>query len=342
MRKKFYIIGVYPPPYGGVTVKCDLFFCMLKNSQVNVEKVDMYEFGRTKSNFFVMLRKYIKIFKSKDSIVYCLDSKRLRVVMGLQFFWKKSYERTTILATGGVFPETISKYPFFENCLKKCKGVWVETEGMKQKLLERGFENVEFFPNPKSEVGYCIPREVGKKEPLSLVYFSQISREKGVGDIIELVDLLNKDGNIHYQLDFYGPIVSDFKEEFEDFIRNSKNTSYCGVFDSTRSGVYKKLNEYDVLLFPTHWDTEGVPGILVEAKMSGLAVIASDKSYNKELIRVDNQEGIILCQPYSVEMYNTIKRMDSDRIYLQAMKEGSSKSRKRYVLEKYESMIEKL
>lgn len=34
-----------------------------------------------------------------------------------------------------------------------------------------------------------------------------------------------------------------------------------------------------------------VPGILVEAKMAGIAVIASDRSYNREIVQVDQLEG---------------------------------------------------
>ena len=101
-------------------------------------------------------------------------------------------------------------------------------------------------------------------------------------------------------------------------------------------------DEYDILLFPTHWNTEGVPGILVEAKMAGVAVIASDRSYNSELIQVDKNEGVVIHQPYFSEMYKYIKKMYFDREYLQKIKEGSSQSRKRYALEEYKDMIQKL
>ena len=35
MEKKCYVIGVYPPPYGGATVKCELFCDTLKDTQIS-------------------------------------------------------------------------------------------------------------------------------------------------------------------------------------------------------------------------------------------------------------------------------------------------------------------
>ena len=48
MRGKCYLIGVYPPPYGGATVKCKLFCDTLKDAKISVEKIDAYEFKRNK------------------------------------------------------------------------------------------------------------------------------------------------------------------------------------------------------------------------------------------------------------------------------------------------------
>lgn len=131
-------------------------------------------------------------------------------------------------------------------------------------------------------------------------------------------------------------------EKFEEFVNKSPNVKYCGVFDSTKSSVYKKLNEYDILLFPTHWKGEGVPGILVEAKMAGLAVIASPMNFNAEIIREDNKEGFLLEKDYAVEMAEIIKKCAENRELLKSIKEESYKSRKRYSINEYEKMLEKI
>ena len=137
-------------------------------------------------------------------------------------------------------------------------------------------------------------------------------------------------------------VVPDFKEEFEAFLPASNHVRYCGVFDSAKDNVYQKLNEYDVLLFPTRWEGEGVPGILVEAKMAGLAVIASRQNYNAELVREDLQEGILLNDQYAEEMFQAIGLLSKQSDKLQTIKNASYTSRKRFSLEEYQSLLETL
>ena len=126
---------------------------------------------------------------------------------------------------------------------------------------------------------------------------------------------------------------------FQEFIRKNENVRYCGVFDTIRNNVYQKLNEYDILLFPTKHATEGVPGILVEAKMAGVAVIASDRCYNAELVVEADLEGKLVHQDYAQEMYEIIVEFDLNRDLLNKIKRGSFKSSERYTIEKYNEMV---
>lgn len=43
MEKECTIIGVFPPPYGGVTVKCKLFCDWLKEHSVLVKELNVYD-----------------------------------------------------------------------------------------------------------------------------------------------------------------------------------------------------------------------------------------------------------------------------------------------------------
>lgn len=337
MGKNVYLIGVYPPPYGGVTVKCKLFSAMLAMRGMNATEIDLYEASRHKARAGSVIRQCVQSFRSEDPIVYCSDSKRLQVMLKLQSLFPASLGNTTVLAVGGTFPKIVADHKSFGLLLKKVKGIWVETEGMKEKMAEMGFSNVSVFPNPKSEEGACPPVMSDPHQPLKLVFFSQISKEKGVDDIIQLVELL-KERDISYHIDFFGHVVPEIQERFHAFVAQNANVDYCGVFNSAKSSVYEKLNGYDILLFPTHWFAEGVPGILVEAKMAGLAVIASDRNFNAEIIQEDCDEGFIIREDYPREMAELVNRCAEDRALVNRMKEGSFHSRKRYALEEYESM----
>ena len=70
---------------------------------------------------------------------------------------------------------------------------------------------------------------------------------------------------------------------------------------------YNTLAQYNVMLFPTFWPGEGFPGVLIDALMAGLPVIASDWHFNSDIV----QEGLT---------GKIIKSQDEDALY-EAMKD---------------------
>lgn len=72
--------------------------------------------------------------------------------------------------------------------------------------------------------------------------------------------------------------------------------------------VMAKLRLYNVLIFPSHYEGEGCPGILIEALSVGLPVIASNWKYNKEFI-IDGVNGF-LCDTFDAKSYlNAIEKI---------------------------------
>ena len=41
--KKCYVIGVFPPPYGGATIKCKLFCKLLEKNNIEIMNIDLME-----------------------------------------------------------------------------------------------------------------------------------------------------------------------------------------------------------------------------------------------------------------------------------------------------------
>lgn len=333
-----------PPPYGGVTVKNKLLYELISESG-NIKIIDLMECKRSIWKAPYILFRCIKEWIYAENIIYGIGtSERLKFLLQMQKIIRKSFPKTSVIAMGGIFDKSVLQDKFLKIECRKLKGIWVETDGMKKNLVSNKFENVYIFPNPKSGRGCCSPQKVQEKDKLKVLYFSQISREKGVIDIFNTIDLLEEfyGRKQEFTFDFYGHIVENFKDEFSIFIEKHDCIKYHGVFDATKNSLYKKLNEYDVLLFPTHWNTEGVPGILVESKMSGLAVIASQKSYNEEIVREECNEGIIIKDNYSVEMAKALIKMKDSPEWLTTLKENSFYSRKRFELEKFQNISKEL
>lgn len=99
-------------------------------------------------------------------------------------------------------------------------------------------------------------------------------KEKGIEDAINAVKTVNKEaGRIVYTLDIYGQVDSRQTQWFE----NLKNTfpdyiKYRGLIDYDKS--VDVLKNYCVLLFPTHFYTEGIPGTILDAYAAGIPVIS--------------------------------------------------------------------
>lgn len=348
-EKKVTYIGELPPPYGGVTVKNKLIYeqlhYLLARNMDDGRKpvISMIDLMRCKESpyfLFVNIGKILCTFGGTGTIFYGFGSMlRLSAIIGIQSMFPGSLKRTVIIGMGGLFSEKVIKSTVLRKQLKKARAILIETEGMKRILERDGFTNAVLFPNPKTEEGACEPQMRNQTEPLKLVYFSQISKTKGALDTMEAVRRLNKRGNLSFIIDFYGRIMDDVKEEFEIFVKEYDNVAYKGIYDSAEGHVYQELNRYDLLVFPTHWKAEGVPGILIEAKMAGIAVIASNTAYNAEVVQEDLMEGIIIRDDFPENLFCHIARICEDIQLLRSLKEGSSRSRTRYSLEKYEEVL---
>ena len=170
---------------------------------------------------------------------------------------------------------------------------------------------------------------------LKCVFFSSICEMKGCMEIIEAA---KKCPSVLFY--FYGFVNKEFQKYFYENVESLPNVYYKGVFQGSNLETYVELSEYDVLLLPTKYTTEGVPGIIVEAKICGLSIIASGNSHNKELI-INNEEGLILKENNTDELFKAIQTYDKDRSLLQIHKENSKKSAERFYIDNYIGNIKK-
>lgn len=108
--------------------------------------------------------------------------------------------------------------------------------------------------------------------------------EKGIEDAINGVITTNNEFNLNIVgLDIYGEIDSNYLERFEQIKKNwPVYIKYCGIVSPNNS--VKILNKYDVLLFPTYYEGEGLAGTLIDAYAAGLPIVATRWKYNAEFI----------------------------------------------------------
>jgi glycosyltransferase involved in cell wall biosynthesis len=319
-----------PPPFGGVTVKNQLIVDTVISSNDAVQIVDFCEIKRKPLKAIFVFARMVSAFARKNSIVYGFGShSRLKQALTLQKLigGRLSLEKTVNVIMGGRFQEYVKEDSKLKSLLSSIKLNLVETKGMQEAFKELSLQNADVFPNARLTGRSRTP--VTHDGELRCVFFSKISEDKGVDYILSELD-----GVEGITVDFYGHIDSGIKDRFEIFINDHNYAHYNGVFDATKEDVYAELSKYDVLLLPTKWRGEGVPGILVESKMAGITAIVSNMNYNAEIVQ-DGAEGIVLEDLKKGSLFKAVESLASDKDRLTRLKEGSYQSRSRYAMESY-------
>ena len=322
-----YYLGAFPPGYGGVTIKNRNLYTALEK-EIHIKKVDFNKIKR--KNVKESLRFITCLFNPSNTFVVGVSGRktRKRLTQVLYYFNRKAMNRSIIMVMGGTASHDMSIDTEYKKSAMQYKGIYVETQSMYDELASAGFTNAAIYPNGRfrPESVYSVKPSEGQ---LKCVFFSLVQREKGVDIILEAAKKLPE-----ISFSIYGKVMSEYESDFFGAVQALENVSYEGVFTGTTEEVYQKLHEYDVLLFPTQFDIEGVPGILVEAKIAGLACIVSNKSYNADIV-LNGINGIVLSNNTSEFLVEAISDLNEHRDILLRYKQGSLDSSNMYYIENY-------
>ena len=319
-----YYIGAFPPSYGGVTVKNQNLYEALPG-HLKVRRIDMNRVKR--GDVREILRFGWAMVTGKQYIIGLAGQKnRRQFTKLLHRFRRRAMERSVLLVMGGLVDDMIDAGAGFLEILLRYRRVYVELSDMVLKLNGAGVTNVALYRNgrPRPPALEQIRLDRG---PLQCVFFSQIEPEKGVDRILESAKQLEG-----IQFDFYGRVIPAYQERFLREIEVLENVQYHGVFTGTSESVYRVLNQYDVLLLPTRCRTEGLPGILIEAKIAGIPAVVSDINGNREII-TDGTDGFVLDEDTADCLAEALCVLDRDRALLLDMKFASRASAEGYYID---------
>ena len=194
---------------------------------------------------------------------------------------------------GGALVKFIKQGKCNLKALKKLRKIIVQGETMVRKLNELGLNNAVYVPNSKP-IYSILRKKRNTLDFIKFVFLSRVHPDKGIPEIMEACEILNNKGfHKQYCVDFYGAIEDDYKDVFLESVTKYDNVRYNGVLNLTDISGYEKLADYDVMLFPTYWDGEGFPGVVLDAYMAGLPIIATDWNLNKEVI-TDEKTGYLI------------------------------------------------
>lgn len=328
-------IGEFPPPFGGVTIKNRI----LQEAVFNDGTVQFFNLYECKRNPFKLLELIVIVLRAgrrKNSFILGLGSPgRLRkMLIAIRLLGgKESLGCCTVIMMGSTLHKYCAMRVGYIKMLKQVKCIYTESHRIEDAFRGMGIDQVAFFPNCRAVMDDLPPKKKRREDPLRLVFFSKICREKGLPLLFEVARLL-EDSGLDVIIDFYGEIQKEYKDEFEANMHKYSNCRYLGVFDSTRHNVYRKLHQYHALIFPTEWKSEGVAGILVESKLAGITAIVSRHNYNDEVVK-DGVEGIVIPRQSAALYYQAVWELLENPEYLFRLSRGAYESASRYDIVSY-------
>lgn len=304
-------------PTCGQTVKNQLLVEYLSKFTQRLVSIDTINWGHNPLILLKLL--WYLLFYTKATFILSMSS--LSAYKLIALIAKMKLKRDVIYwVIGGALSERIASAEFSVEPYKALSKIIVEGEQMYKTLSECGLNNCVKVSNFKNIIH--ITKSVKTDSLFRFVFLSRIHPAKGVNLIIDAVQNLNNQGyKSKFIVDFYGAFESDvYKDIFTEKIKTIDNVSYKGFLDLMDNSNYVRLATYDTMLFPTFWYGEGFPGVVVDAYIAGLPVIASDWNMNAEIVK-DRVTGTI------IPAENTEALIDAMQMYIDSVEDVGQMSR---------------
>lgn len=282
------------PPQNGEEAKNQIL-CSHLRKRYRLTVVDTKEWKRdplvlVKLLFHFLAPRYDWIVISASSASTHTLLRRLRPFKG-------RLSKTIYMVIGGYLHHGIAQKKYRADTYDPLSSIVVEGESMRSELTRLGVKSPVFvMPNFKD-----LRRTWGdpgrySSNPARFIFLSRVSESKGISLIFEAIrDERLKNRMDEFVVHFYGPVEEGYRDRFHAMVESEPNTRYMGYLDiyNDTEGCYGTIASYHAMLFPTTWMGEGFPGVILDALVCGLPVIASDWNMNREVV-ADGQTGRII------------------------------------------------
>lgn len=292
-HKKVLVLGYFGyenNQLDGQTVKTRNIFTLLKSKEDSFFKTvsyfDTQTFQKSKIN---LIRAFTAISKV-DLLFYLPAHNNLKWIFPFIFIYCKLFNiKIHYIVVGGWLAEYLKNKPLHKWMLKRIEGIYPENIELVENLKQHyNFTNVFQLHNFRIvEAKSIIPN---KSEKIKLVFMARVHPLKGINTVFKLADELVKNNIVNVEINVYGPVFPDYDADFKLYLNKNNLVRYMGVLQP--DDIYNTLVNYDLMLFPTQYFTEGFPGSILDSYIAEVPVVVSRWKYVEEFVK-DNESGII-------------------------------------------------
>ena len=270
----------------GQTIKTRNVYELIKAHESSVFYYDTSEFKYSK---WSLLKMFYLICTIKV-LIYLPAQNNINYMFPFIFLLAKLF-RTKIcyIQIGGWLNVFLKNKPLHAWMFTKVEHVLAETRYMKLRLEEDfDFKNVALFNNFRiTDFKPTIHHVDGT---LKCVFMARVQKKKGLDMLFALADYIEAN-KLMITIDIFGQVSEEDKDYFFNNVQLHSNMKYNGALQPT--DIYATIENFDVMLLPTHYFTEGLPGTILDAYISGIPVIATKWRHATEFID-DGKTGLIV------------------------------------------------
>ena len=130
--------------------------------------------------------------KCKNVIILPADN-GLKMIVPIYNLFNKVYQRKLFyIVIGGFLPEFLRKNPLYVKMLNKYQKLFVQTPNLKKDLSELGVQHIDLMTNFKMQsIRKVEDIQLNKDENIKLCILSRLTKDKGIEDAIEAVQIVN-------------------------------------------------------------------------------------------------------------------------------------------------------
>jgi len=310
------MVGPAFRPETGTSVLFQLLVEEMRSSGVIVHVVPIPRGGRhlimKPFKFLGVLIGLMRVASCVDVITVHVPTLQLSNVALAALLVARIHRRPFIIRKfGGTDPLRLRRtaHALARRTIEQSDVCFVEARGLGEDMQKRLLTEVFWFPNhrrlPMSPLPW-LPR-MGR-----FIYVGRVRKEKGMQEIIKAAASLAG----RCIVDVFGPC----EDVYDDVLLNRcPYIRYKGVI--AHSDVLSILSSYNALLLPTYWPGEGYPGVIIEAFMAGLPVIATQWKFIGEM--VDETCGALVAPHDAVGLARAMDQLSSDEELTQRLHSGA-------------------
>ncbi len=337
IEKKFLIVGPLPPPIGGSPLTLMVMLDELKKYpgiQVTVintspathvsKKMTGFNLEKVR-RMFTILGKFRREIHPCDAVLVFANDLFAFVLVPL-LLWKahaskKPFYIKPVGSGIDLFMESHGKLvkSAMLKVLRSADGILAQTQYLTEWLHGQGCPKASYLPGcrPFQPVPPVNRPEGGR---MRMVFLAHITRLKGPLILLEALQIIARRGGPPLQCDFYGPIHDDIQAEFDQSLQATPSAQYLGSVDPGKATA--TLAGYDLVVLPTCYDTEGHPGVLIEAMQVGVPILSTQIRTLPELVK-QGVNGLLVPVGDSQALADAIQQLALDPALRKRMGEAN-------------------